>query len=99
MLAHTFSKFYICFILKKKKFIFFERQIHRHKRENKDSNQSTQRNTAQIATYQKVALHATGCLIIGSDTLYHLQATWLFNNLIIQVGVGETNVALNYGLE
>ena len=31
--------------------------------------------------------------------LYHLQATWLFNNLIIQVGVGETNVALNYGLE
>ena len=53
----------------------------------------------KIATYQKVALHATGCLIIGSDTLYHLQATWLFNNLIIQVGVGETNVALNYGLE
>ena len=73
MLAHTFSKFYICFILKKK-IIFLK-----------------------IATYQKVALHATGCLIIGSDILYHLQATWLFNNLIIQVGVGKTNVALNYG--
>ena len=95
MLAHTFLKFYICFILKNK--IIFLKNKYIDTRERIRSNQSTQRNTPQIATYQKVDLHATGCLIIGSDILYHPQATWLFNNLIIQVGVGETNVALNYG--
>ena len=78
MLAHTFLKFYICFILKKKKFIFL-----------KDKYIDT-RERIKILTNLRKGTHRK---------LYHLQATWLFNNLIIQVGVGETNVALNYGLE
>ena len=54
--SYIFKVLYL-FYFEKKKIYFFERQIHRHKRENKDSNQSTQRNTPQI-------ISPTGYLVV-----------------------------------